>query len=307
MAMKENKKKSFCRQRSAFSLYSKRIEHALQKALPNEARAPVTIHRAMRYSLLAGGKRLRPLLCLAAAEACSHDADISKKVLPIACALECLHTYSLIHDDLPAMDNDDLRRGKPTCHKVFGEGIAILAGDALLTKSFELLSQITPPKRYPLSQFLQELSIAAGSQQLIAGQVVDLEAEGKKATLADVRFIHEKKTGSMIVLSLRLGGMMANATPKQLKALIDFGKALGLAFQIIDDILDVTQSSKQLGKSAGKDLAAKKATYPAVIGLEASKKEAAKLTAKAHQTLKIFGPRAHQLEVLADALLSREK
>ncbi len=285
----------------------KLIERALQNVLPKTTSKPTTIHRAMRYSLLAGGKRLRPLLCLTAAEACSAHADIAKKVVPIACALECLHTYSLIHDDLPAMDDDDLRRGKPTCHKMFGEGMAILAGDALLTKSFELLLQVVPPKRYPLSQLLQEMSVAAGSQQLIAGQVADLEAEGKKVTLKDVRFIHERKTGAMIVLSLRLGGMMANATPKQLKALTDFGKALGLAFQIIDDILDVTQSSQQLGKSAGKDLAAKKATYPAVIGLEASLKEAAKLTAKAHQALKIFGPRAYQLEALAGELLARGK
>lgn len=283
------------------------VEKALQQALPKETTEPATIHRAMRYSLFAGGKGLRPLLCLAAAEACSRDAGIVKKVLPLACALECLHTYSLIHDDLPAMDDDDLRRGKPTSHKIFGEGIAILAGDALLTKSFELLAQLTPPKRYPLKIFLQEMSVAAGSQQLIAGQVADLEAEGKKVTLADVRFIHERKTAAMIVLSLRLGGMMANATPKQLQALTAFGKALGLAFQIIDDILDVTQSSEQLGKSAGKDLTARKATYPAVIGLEASQKEAAKLTAKAHRALKVFGPRAHQLEALARELLARGK
>ena len=291
----------------ASSLYLRKIERALQQALPKETTNPATIHRAMRYSLLAGGKRLRPLLCLAAAEACSKRKDILKEVMPIACALECLHTYSLIHDDLPAMDDDDLRRGKPTSHKVFGEGVAILAGDALLTKSFELLSQITPPKQYPLKSFLQEMSVAAGSQRLIAGQVADLEAEGKKVTLADVRFIHERKTAAMIVLSLRLGGMMANATPKQLKALTEFGKALGLAFQIIDDILDVTQSSVQLGKSAGKDLAACKATYPEVIGLEASRKEAAKLTAKAHCSLKTLGPRAEKLETLAQELLAREK
>jgi len=283
---------------------TKLINVALQRVLPTKFS---TIHRSMRYSLLAGGKRFRPLLCLAAAEACSPQENILKEVMPIACALECLHTYSLIHDDLPPMDNDDLRRGKPTCHKVFGEGMAILAGDALLTKSFELLSQITPPKRYPLSQFFQEMSAAAGSQQLIAGQVADLESEGKKVTLADVRFIHERKTGAMIVLSLRLGGMMANATPKQLKALTDFGKALGLAFQIIDDILDVTQSSEQLGKSAGKDFAARKATYPAVIGLEASRKEALKLTVKANRVLKIFGPRGGQLRAFAEELLARGK
>ncbi len=229
------------------------IEKALDRLLPTARTKPATLHRSMRYSLFAGGKRLRPLLSLAAAEACSDKEDIVEQMLPIACALECLHTYSLIHDDLPAMDDDDLRRGKPTAHKVFGEGIAILAGDALLTMSFELLSQIRPPKRYPIQLFFQEMSLAAGSRQLIAGQVADLEAEGKKMTLADVRFIHQRKTAAMIVLSLRLGAMMANATPKQLAALTQFGEALGLAFQIIDDILDVTQSSDQLGKSAGKD------------------------------------------------------
>ena len=282
------------------------IEKALRRALPVTRTKPVTLHCAMRYALLAGGKRLRPLLCLAAAEACSDQKNILKEVMPVACALECLHTYSLIHDDLPAMDNDDLRRGKPTTHKVFGEAVAILAGDALLTLSFELLSQITPPKRYPLKIFLQEMSIAAGSQQLIAGQVADLEAEGKKIELADIRFVHERKTAAMIILSIRLGAMMANATPKQLKALTEFGQALGLAFQIIDDILDLTQSSEQLGKSAGKDLAAKKATYPAVIGVKASQQEAAKLTEKAYRSLQGLGSRGTQLEALALELLGRK-
>lgn len=292
---------------SSLKAKKKLVEQGLQQALPKQNRKQDTIHRAMRYSLLAGGKRLRPLLCLAAAEACSDDLNVIKRAIPLASALECLHTYSLIHDDLPAMDNDDLRRGKPTCHKVFGEGVAILAGDALLTHSFELLSRIHPPKRYPLAQFLKEMSVAAGSQQLIAGQVADLEAEGKKVTLKEVQFIHERKTAAMIVLSLRFGGMIANATEKQLKALTDFGNALGLAFQIIDDILDVTQSSEQLGKSCGKDLVAKKATYPAVIGLEASQKEASKLTAKADRALKIFGSKGRYLEALTHELLVRVK
>jgi geranylgeranyl diphosphate synthase type II len=282
------------------------IEQALQQALPVATKRPATIHRAMRHTIFAGGKRLRPLLCLAAVEACGGNRASLKRALPIAVALECLHTYSLIHDDLPAMDDDDFRRGKPTAHRVFGEGIAILTGDALLTRSFELLSQIKPPQRYPLELFLQEMSVAAGSQQLIAGQVADLEAEGREMTLADVRFIHERKTAAMIVLSLRLGAMMANATAKQLQSLTDFGKALGLAFQIIDDLLDLTQSSRQLGKSAGKDLIAKKATYPAVIGLEASQKEAAKLTAKAHRALQGWGPHGAELEALGLELLRRE-
>ena len=284
---------------------TKRINGALRNALPAASVRPATLHRAMRYSLFAGGKRLRPLLALAAAEACSDKEEIVEQTLPIACSLECLHTYSLIHDDLPAMDDDDLRRGKPTAHKVFGEGIAILAGDALLTMSFELLSQIRPPKRYPIELFFKEMSLAAGSRQLIAGQVADLEAEGKKMALADVRFIHQRKTAAMIVLSLRLGAMMANATTKQLAALTQFGETLGLAFQIIDDILDVTQSSDHLGKSAGKDLTAKKATYPAIIGLEASRLEATKLTAAADQALQAFGPRAKMLGLFAQNFLKR--
>ena len=285
---------------------TKLVDAALRKSLPSAQTKPATIHRAMRYSLFAGGKRLRPLLCLAAAEACSSQSDFLERALPAACALECLHTYSLIHDDLPTMDDDDLRRGQPTSHKVFGEGVAILAGDALLTTSFELLSTIIPTKRYPLQLFLKEMAYAANSRQLIAGQVADLEAEGKKTTLSEVRFIHERKTSALIILSLRLGAMSVNATPKQLAALTSFGTALGLAFQIIDDILDVTQSSAKLGKSSGKDLTAQKATYPAVIGLSAARKEAAKLTAEAHAALRPLGTRGAHLEDLAKLLLERK-
>ena len=258
----------------------------------------------MRYSLLGGGKRLRPILMLAAAEACGV-ADLGN-VLPAACVVELIHTYSLIHDDLPCMDDDDLRRGRPTSHKVFGDGVAVLAGDALLTRAFGLLAMVKPSKRYPLSVMIEETATAAGSLQLIAGQVADLEAEGKKLSIADVRFIHERKTAAMIVLPLRLGGMIANATPRQLKALTEFGQALGLAFQIIDDILDVTQSSEQLGKSAGKDLTAAKATYPAVIGLEASRKEAVHLTKKAHSALILLGARGTKLGEMGTYLLKRE-
>jgi len=260
----------------------KHVERALARCLPAATVRPATIHRAMRYSLLAGGKRLRPILTLAAAEAIGSDrAKDLGSILPAACAVELIHTYSLVHDDLPCMDDDDLRRGRPTSHKVFGEGIAVLAGDALLTRAFGLLATVKPSKRYPLSQLLAEMEAAAGSLQLIAGQVADLEAEGKKLSIRDVRFIHERKTAAMIVLSLRLGAMIAGATPAQLKALTDFGSSLGLAFQILDDILDVTATSEQLGKSAGKDLKSSKATYPAVIGLEASRKEARRITGKA--------------------------
>jgi geranylgeranyl diphosphate synthase type II len=227
-------------------------------------------------------------------------------VLPAACAVELIHTYSLIHDDLPCMDDDDLRRGHPTSHKVFGEGVAVLAGDALLTRSFGLLAQVTPAKRYPLSLLLAETADAAGSLQLIAGQVADLEAEGKKLTIREVRFIHERKTAAMIVLSLRLGAMIAGASPGQLKALTDFGNSLGLAFQILDDILDVTATSQQLGKSAGKDLKSLKATYPAVIGLEAARKEAKIQTQKAHRSLEVLGSRGARLRELGESLLKRQ-
>src|SRR2546430_10114040 len=219
----------------------------------------------MRYSLFAGGKRLRPILCLAAAEACRCKVDTA---LPLACAVECIHTYSLVHDDLPSMDNDDFRRGRPTCHKVFGDGIAVLAGDALLTIAFEIVSNAKAAPRYDISILLREIAVAAGSQKLIAGQVADLEAEGKRVKRDQLRFIHENKTAAMLKSSVRLGAMSANADARKLSAITQFGEQLGLAFQVIDDILDVTQTSEILGKSAGKDVAAKKATYPAVIGLD---------------------------------------
>jgi geranylgeranyl diphosphate synthase type II len=279
------------------------VEKALARAVPATSVRPGTIHQAMRHSLLAGGKRLRPILTLAAAETCGVKDPAG--ILPAACAVELIHTYSLVHDDLPCMDDDDLRRGRPTSHKVFGEGVAVLAGDALLTRAFGLIAEIKPAKRYPLSLLLEETANAAGSLQLIAGQVADLEAEGKKLSIADVRFIHERKTASMVVLSLRLGAMSANSTPAQLKALTEFGQALGLAFQIIDDILDVTLSSEQLGKSAGKDLKASKATYPAVIGLEASRKEAARLTNKALRALDPLGSRGGRLREMGGYLLGR--
>ena len=281
----------------------KEIDRALDRYLPKETAKPATIHKAMRYSLFAGGKRLRPILCLAAAEACGGDTSNS---MPLACAVECIHTYSLIHDDLPSMDNDDFRRGRPTCHKAFGEGIAVLAGDALLTIAFEITAASQPTRRYGLSEILGELATGAGSRKLIAGQVADLEAEGKTITRAELRFIHENKTAALLTTCLRLGAMSANATAPQLEAITAFGRSLGLAFQVIDDILDVTQTSEKLGKSAGKDVAAKKATYPAVIGLEKSREEAQRLTSKAHAALKAFGKRGEVLRALAAHLLSRE-
>ena len=281
----------------------KQIDRALDRYLPKENVPAATIHKAMRYSLFAGGKRLRPILCLAANEACGGE---TKAALPLACALECIHTYSLVHDDLPSMDNDDFRRGRATCHKVFGDGIAVLAGDALLTMAFEIAAQAPASPRYDLREMLRELSDAASSRKLIAGQVADLEAEGKKVTRAQLRYIHENKTAAILTTSVRLGAMSANATAKQLAALTEFGRALGLAFQVIDDILDVTQTSEKLGKSAGKDITAHKATYPSVIGLEKSRVEAQRLTRKADSALDLFGAKGRQLHALANYLLQRE-
>jgi geranylgeranyl diphosphate synthase type II len=281
----------------------KEVDRALDRFLPKESVAPATIHKAMRYSLFAGGKRLRPILCLAATEACGGKFAAA---LPHACAVECIHTYSLIHDDLPSMDNDDLRRGRPTCHKVFGDAIAILAGDALLTVAFEIATRAKPVSRYDLHEVMREIAEAAGSRKLIAGQVADLEAEGKNLSREQVRSIHENKTAALLTASVRLGAMAANASAKQLAAVTAFGRALGLAFQVIDDILDVTQTSEKLGKSAGKDLAAKKATYPAVFGLEKSRSEARRLTKQAHKALESLGKNAQVLRSLADYLLARE-
>jgi geranylgeranyl diphosphate synthase type II len=280
------------------------VNRALDKFLPSEKTRPSTIHKAMRYSLFAGGKRMRPALLLAAAEACGGS---NAAAMPLACAVECIHTYSLIHDDLPAMDNDDFRRGKPTNHKVFGDGIAVLAGDALLTQAFEIAAQAKGWPRYSHRDLILEIAKASGSLQLVAGQVADLEGEGKKLSVAELRYIHERKTSALLCCSVRLGGMSANCTPAQLAALTDFGYHVGLAFQVIDDILDVTQTSEQLGKTAGKDVTVQKATYPAIVGLEKSRMIAAQLTAKAFAALDIFKGKAVALEALAEFLLKRDK
>jgi geranylgeranyl diphosphate synthase type II len=280
------------------------VDRALDRFLPSASTKPATIHKAMRYSLFAGGKRMRPALCLAATEACGGKIQ---DAMPLACAVECIHTYSLIHDDLPAMDNDDLRRGKPTNHKVFGEGIAILAGDALLTEAFALACRCKGWPRYSHRDVVSEIAHASGSEQLIAGQVADLEGEGKDISAAQLRYIHERKTSALLCCSARLGGMSANCTARQLKALTDFGYNVGLAFQIIDDILDVTQTSEQLGKTAGKDTTAEKATYPKIVGMEKSRKIAKELTDRAFHALEAFNGRASALAALADFLLKREK
>lgn len=279
------------------------VDAAIDAYLPEAKERPSTIHQAMRYTVFAGGKRLRPILCLAAAEACG---GLTADALAPACAVELLHTYSLVHDDLPAMDDDDLRRGRPTCHKVYGEGMAVLCGDALLTESFLVLAQTPATARYGTRDFIAELAQTGSSRQLIGGQVMDLEGEGRKLTKRELVRIHEAKTAALLTAALRLGAMTANATPAKLEALTTFGYNLGLAFQVIDDILDVTQSTEMLGKTAGKDQAVEKATYPSIIGLDASRKEAARLTKAAMEALKPFGKKARRLEQIAAHLLRRE-
>ncbi len=272
-------------------------DRALDRYLPSAETEPATIHGAMRYSLFAGGKRLRPVLVFAAAAACGGSEE---DATPAACAVECLHTYSLIHDDLPCMDDDDLRRGRTTSHKVYGEAVAVLAGDALQAMAFEILAHSNSADQ------LRELALTAGSRFLIAGQVMDMEGEGKMLSLDELRRIHEGKTAALLACCARLGGLSAGAPPEKLEAVTTFGRTLGLAFQVIDDILDVTQSSEKLGKTAGKDVAAGKATYPAILGLDASREVAARLTAEAHAALDSFGPEATALRALANHLLARE-
>lgn len=289
--------------KSYLSARAAEVDAAMDAFLPSAKERPATIHAAMRYSVFAGGKRLRPVLCLAAAEACG--GEISNALAP-GCAVELMHTYSLVHDDLPAMDDDDLRRGRPTCHKVFGEGMAVLCGDALLTESFIVLAKTMPSTRYCLRDYIAEFAESGGSRKLIGGQVMDLEGEGKSLTKRDLIRIHEAKTAALLTTSLRLGAMTANATPAKLEALSKFGYNLGLAFQVIDDILDVTQSTEMLGKTAGKDEAVEKSTYPSILGLSASYKEAGKLTNAAMDALKPLGKKAIRLEEIAAHLLKRE-
>jgi geranylgeranyl diphosphate synthase type II len=280
----------------------KRVEAALDRWVPPESQDPSIIHRAMRYSLFAGGKRIRPLLAIAAADAVADDpAGIENP----ACALELIHTYSLIHDDLPALDNDDLRRGRPTCHKVFGDAMAILAGDALLTLAFEVLSKLdaTPETRVNL---VRELSTASGTVAgMIGGQVNDLEGEGKIPTAPLLDSIHRAKTGALLRASVRMGAIYAGADVAQLTALTCFGEHIGLAFQIVDDVLDVEQSSEALGKTAGKDAQQQKITFPAVYGLEQSRAMAEQERVAAHLALRPFGDRAERLNQLADLVVRR--
>lgn len=279
-----------------------RVDAALEQLVPAETIEPATIHRAMRYSLFAGGKRIRPILALAAAEAVADDPG---NVEPVACSLELIHTYSLIHDDLPALDNDDLRRGRPTCHKVFGEAMAILAGDSLLTLAFEVLAKVDLPAAQRIA-LVEELATASGTVGgMIGGQVHDIEGEGQPPTAELLEAIHRAKTGALLRASVRMGAIAAGATGEQLTALSAFGEHVGLAFQIVDDILDVEQSSEQLGKTAGKDAAQAKITFPAVYGLEKSRAMAAEQQAGAQAALAGFGDRAQRLRELADLIVQR--
>jgi len=278
------------------------VEKALDRLISTKAH-PALIHKAMRYSLLAGGKRLRPILCLAAARAAGGNETAA---LPAACAVECIHTYSLIHDDLPCMDDDDFRRGRPTNHKVFGEAVAVLAGDGLLTEAFASVARTKPNRRYSGSDFVAELAHASGSLGLIAGQVLDLDSEKKRIPLKKLVEIHRAKTGALITTSLRLGAMSAGANAQTLSHLTKFGRALGLAFQVIDDILDIVSTKEKLGKSIGKDQSSGKATYPRLLGLEGARREADRLTRAARSALRPLGSRAHALLAIADALLRRD-
>jgi geranylgeranyl diphosphate synthase type II len=281
----------------------KLVDSELDRLVPPESTAPATIHRAMRYSLFAGGKRIRPILCMEAAHTVSGHVD---GVAACACALELIHTYSLIHDDLPALDNDDYRRGKLTNHKVFGDAMAILAGDALLTLAFQVLAQLeTTAERK--AALIAELATASGTVGgMIGGQVADLEGEGKPASAELLESIHRAKTGALLRASLRLGAIFAGAAPEQYAALSCYGEHVGLAFQIVDDILDVEESSEALGKTAGKDAAQHKITFPAVYGLEASHGMAAGECQRAHQVLAPFGERAARLHELADLIVHRK-
>ena len=280
------------------------VDEALDRVLPPESATPPTLHRAMRYSVQAGGKRLRPLLVIAGAEAVGGTASL---VMETACAMEMIHTYSLIHDDLPAMDNDDYRRGMLTNHKVFGEAIAILAGDALLTLAFKLigLNGARTGDARIIAALVTDIADAAGTDGMVGGQVVDIESEGKAFSPETLDYIHTHKTAALIRVSLCAGALIAGGSPAQLSAIAASGEALGLAFQIVDDILDVEGSTEELGKTAGKDAQQQKATYPAYHGLEVSRAKARALLDQAKQALAPLGERAEPMRALADFIYDR--
>ena len=282
------------------------VDAALEGFLPSEATPPPSVHRAMRYSVLAGGKRLRPILVIAGAEVVGASPSA---VMPTACALEMIHTYSLIHDDLPAMDDDDYRRGRLTSHKVFGDAIAILAGDALLTYAFQLVAQnAAAPGVDPkvVCDVVAEIAEAAGTMGMVGGQVVDIESEGKTVTAAQLEYIHTHKTAALLRASLSVGARLGGADAASLAAVADAGQSLGLAFQIVDDILDVEGSLETLGKTAGSDERKQKVTYPALHGIEASRREARRLIERTKNRLGVFGARSAPLCALADFVVERK-
>jgi geranylgeranyl diphosphate synthase type II len=280
------------------------VDAALERWLPSAEEPPPTIHEAMRYSVFAGGKRLRPMLTLFGCEAVGGKLE---DAMPAAVALELIHTYSLVHDDLPAMDDDDYRRGRPTCHKVYGDAIAILAGDALLTHAFQILADpsLTAVPAARRLQIIAEVSSAAGSVGMVGGQTMDIQAEGKVLDPTSLLSLHSKKTGALLRASLRIGGLAGGADDAALASLTCYGERLGLAFQIVDDILDIEGSTTEMGKTAGSDLRKHKATHPAVFGLEASRREAAQLLAEAREAVRPLGDYGTLLIALADYVGNR--
>ena len=280
------------------------VDEALKRWVPGESADPVNLHRAMRYSLFAGGKRIRPVLCLEAAGIVDERAE---GAVNAACTLELIHTYSLIHDDLPALDNDDYRRGRLTCHRVFGEAMAILAGDSLLTLAFQVLAEIPGVDDGRRIALVRELATASGTVGgMIGGQVHDLEGEGQPATAELLESIHRAKTGALLRASLRMGAIYSGADETRLAALSGYGEHIGLAFQIVDDILDVEESSETLGKTAGKDARQGKITFPAVYGLAESRRMAEEHRRLAIASLEMFGERAERLREIADLIVHRK-
>jgi geranylgeranyl diphosphate synthase type II len=289
--------------RSFFDTVRPAIDEALDRILPEESTPPPEIHRAMRYSVLAGGKRLRPALCIASYGIYHND---HRPILPVACALELAHTYSLIHDDLPSMDDDDFRRGRPSCHREFGEALAILAGDALLTLTFETIASRSHFEPERLNPVVVRLARALGTRDgMIAGQVQDLAAEGRGLNVSELEAIHRSKTGALLSTSIWMGAWLGGAAPDDLDALLRFGQKIGLAFQIVDDVLDVTESRETLGKTAGKDRVHRKATYPALLGIDASRRTIRALTDQAREALLPLGRRAELLIGISEFLETR--
>ena len=282
------------------------VDEALERYIPGEDNYPSVIFKALRYSLFAGGKRIRPILCLASAEALGGNIE---SILPVACALELIHTYSLIHDDLPAMDDDDYRRGRLTSHKVFGENMAILAGDALLTEAFHLMSdrglreKIAPEK---LISVIHDVAEAAGYFGMVGGQVVDVQSEGEAVETEVLNFIHTRKTGAMIAAAVKAGAVLANAGEVELNALTSYGRHIGLAFQIADDILNVEGDQKLMGKDTGSDTKRGKVTYPALVGMDASRKKAGELVEGALSAIMNFDHRAEPLRMIAAYIVERK-